>query len=203
MLFHPQHWVLDSVQEYLHPEPVFLHGSKDTHTHTYARTVLLSQRIRITSRVFSHVSHPHSCLSQELSYKLVQRCVTQYLCLVFAHLFLTVRFDVQSMLIFEFCMVYAPRGCLIRRILVKFASFGIHWQISSRFFLHFTSSHEQAAVIFVIYGLDLVQMKSFYPCGTPRTAAVSDFAVPTFHEEELEHRAHLTLMIMYARPLAL
>ena len=149
------------------------------------------------------MSHLHSCLSQELSYKLVQRCVTQYLCLVFAHLFLTVRFDVQSVLIFEFCMVYAPRGCLIRRILVKFVSFGVYWQISSRFFLHFTSSHEQAAVIFVIYGLDLVKMKSFYPCGTPRTAAVSDFAAPTFHEEELEHRAHLTLMIMYACPLAL
>ena len=61
------------------------------------------------------MSHPHSCLSQELSYKLVQRRVTRYLCLVFADVFLTVRFDVQSVLIFEFCMVYAPCGCLIRR----------------------------------------------------------------------------------------
>ena len=100
-------------------------------------------------------------------------------------------------------MVHTPHGCLIRRILVQIGSFGVHWQISSQFFLHFASSHEQAAVIFVIYGLDLVQMKSFYPCGTPRTAEVSDFAVPTFYEEELEHHAHLTLMIMYACPLAL
>ena len=82
-----------------------------------------------TSRVFSHVSHAHSRLSPNLSYKLVQRCVTRYLCLVFADVFLMVRFDVQSVLIFEFCMVYAPRGCLIRRIFVKFASFDVHWQI--------------------------------------------------------------------------
>ena len=48
-----------------------------------------------------------------------------------------VRFDVQSVLIFKFCMVYAPRGCLIRRIFVKFASFDVHWQIWSRFFSAF------------------------------------------------------------------
>ena len=132
------------------------------------------------SRVFSHVSHAHSRLSPNLSYKLVQRCVTRYLCLVFADVFLMVRFDVQSVLIFEFCMVYAPRGCLVRRIFVKFASFDVHWQIWSRFFLHFASPHANPAAIFVIYGLDLVKIKTFDSCGTPRTAAVFRFCSSYF-----------------------
>ena len=91
-----------------------------------------------------------------------------------------VRFDVQSVLIFEFCMVYAPRGCLIRRIFVKFASFDVRWQIWSRFFLHFASPHANPTAIFVIYGLDLVKIKTFDSCGTPRTAAVFRFCSSYF-----------------------